>query len=147
MTRFTFPLQKLLNLKKHREDEKAIELAQAQSKLNKEIYQLNIFEDTKKTLFSGDDILSVNLSEMRSSNEYLIQINNQIEQQKNKIMLAKKEVNEKRAVLIKANQEKKSVELLKESQLKAYKKELNRATQIRDNEVASRIIQNNGLQN
>ena len=103
------------------------------------------FGEMKKALFEGDGFISVNLNEMRSSNEYLIQINNQIEQQKKKIIMAEKEVNEKRAVLIKANQEKKSVEFLKENQRQVHKKEANRTAQIRENEVASRIIQNSGL--
>ncbi len=145
MKKFNFPLQKLLNLKKHREDQKAIELGKAQAKRNKEVYQQKIFKDMKKTLLSGDDSASVNLSLMRSSNEYLIQINNQIKLQKDKIKLAEKEVDEKRAVLVKANQEKKSVELLKENQQQDYKKEANRITQIRENEVALRINQNSRL--
>lgn len=145
MKKFNFPLQKLLKLKKYREDQKAIELSHAQDRLNKEIYQLNVFEGTKKTLFAGDDFMSVNLGAMRSSSEYLIQINNQIVRQKNKILFAEKEVNEKRPILMTANQEKKSVELLKENQQKAYKKEANRTARIIEDEVASRIIQNNRL--
>ena len=83
MTKFNFPLQKLLNLKKYHEDQKSIELGHAQAKLNKEEYQLNIFKDMKKALFAGDDFISSNLNAIRSSNEYLIQINNQIEKQGN----------------------------------------------------------------
>lgn len=120
-------------------------MSHAQDKLNKEIYQLNVFEEVKKTLFAGDDFMSVNLGAMRSSSEYLIQINNQIVRQKNKILFAEKEVNEKRPILMTANQEKKSVELLKENQQKAYKKEANRTARIIEDEVASRIIQNNRL--
>ncbi|KAA3617623.1 MAG: flagellar export protein FliJ [Calditrichaeota bacterium] len=145
MAKFNFPLQKLLNLKKYSEDQKAISLGQAQAALNKELYQLKTFEEMKNSLFNGDDFISVNLNALRSSNEYLIQINNQIEQQKQKIALAEKEVDEKRTVLMKANQEKKSVELLKDNQKQVFKKEANRVSQIKEDEVASRIVQSNRM--
>lgn len=145
MNKFSFPLQKLLTVKKHTEDQKAIALGKAMALLNKEKYQLNLLQETKKALFDGADYLSGNLQSMRSSNEYLLQINRQIEEQKEKINLAEKQVQEKRAQLVKANQDKKSVELLKESQLQAFKKEVNRTNQIKEDEVASRVMQNNRI--
>jgi flagellar protein FliJ len=145
MKKFHFPLQKLLNIKKYNEDQKAIELGQVQAKLNKEIYQLNVFSEMKKSLFEGTDFLTSNLNSIRSSSEYLLQINNNIVRQKEKIELIKKEVEAKRVVLIEANREKKSVELLKENQQQGYRKEANRVARINEDEVASRIIQTSGL--
>ncbi len=138
-------MQKLLKIKKYNEDQKAIELGEVQAKLNKEIYQLNVFSEMKKSLFEGNDFLTTNLNSIRSSSEYLLQINNNIVRQKDKIELIKKEVEAKRAVLIEANREKKSVELLKENQQQAYRKEANRVARINEDEVASRIIQTSGL--
>ena len=145
MAKFNFSLQKLLNFRKYHEDERARELSQIQLKLEHENYQLKVLEETKKALFTGNDFMKIDLTSIRSSNEYLIQINAKMKVQKEKIIIVEKEVNEKRAILILANQKKKSVELLKENQVLAFKKEVNRIARINEDEIASRIIQTNGI--
>lgn len=142
MGRFKFSLEKLLQIKKFAEDQKAIELAIAQAKLNNELQQKSTLTDTKGTFFKREN-QSPTLQQLKAGNDYLLQINRQISQTQQKIKSAEKKVDEKRRALTHANQEKKSVELLREKHLMAFKKAENQVAMKNENEIALRMLREN----
>lgn len=139
MARFKFSLQKVLDIRKHQEDQKAIEMQKIQAQLMKEQKKLQTINEHKiKTL--GQPVQSVvNLNMHRVHNDYLNQLSRQIMKQEQNIHSVMKRVDDKRKELAQAVQERKAVELLREKRLIEHKKELNRKAAIQENEVALRM--------
>jgi len=138
MGKFTFSLQKLLDLKQFRENQRAIELGVAQTKLNKEKIKYDDLKEGKQNLFKTQSGKDINLTHVRSLHDYLLQMNSDILKQQKKINMAQKEVEEKRVILVKANQNKKSVELLKDKHQLNHKKTESREAMKIENEIALR---------
>lgn len=144
MAKFRFSLEKLLQIKKFKEDQKAIELAVAQVKLNKIMQEKSSLADLKGVYFTAPPKAQINLQQVRAGNDYLLQINRQIRMAEKNITMAEKKVEEKRRLLTHANQEKRSVELLREKHLLAHKKAENQTAMKTENEVALRMLRDNG---
>ena len=140
MARFKFSLQKLLNVKKFKEDQKAVELAVAQARLNQELQNQKMIGDLKGSYFYKSSGKGATLAELRAGNDYLLQLNRQLVQAKQKITKAENKVDDKRKLLTLANQEKKSIELLKEKKYLQYKKAENQEAMKKENEVALRML-------
>lgn len=139
MGKYKFPLQKLLEVKQYQEDQKAIDLKIAQHKLLQEEEALNRLIEKKMVLLNASNDNGINMSLVRSGHDYLQQINDEITRQKNSVTVAQNDVNASRDVLAKANQEKKSVEILNDKHFEEYKRKMNRLAQINENEVALRM--------
>ncbi|MCB0281043.1 MAG: flagellar export protein FliJ [Calditrichae bacterium] len=144
MAKFRFSLEKLLQIKKFKEDQKAIELAVAQAKLNRILQDKSNLTDKKGVYFTLPMKAEINLQQLRAGNDYLLQINRQIKMAEKNITMAEKKVEEKRLLLTHANQEKRSVELLREKHLLAFKKAENQTSMKNENEVALRMLRDNG---
>ncbi len=143
--RFIFPLQKVLDIRTHQEDQKAIELGQARHALYQEEQKLDHLRIKKSnTLQQSDQDLqqTVRLQQLQVLGTYLDQLNRQIKTKTEEIEQKSRIVEEKRIDLMKASKEKKKVEKLKERQKESYKKETSkRETKIID-EVALRTRKN-----
>lgn len=139
MGKFTFSLQKLLDLKQFRENQRAIELGVAQNRLNEEKNKYNNLNERKQDIFKNLPGSTIDLNEVRSLNDYLLQMSSEIVKQSKKLSQAQNEVEEKRVDLVKANQNKKSVELLKEKHLLKHKKSEHKEAMKIENEIALRI--------
>jgi len=139
MPKFNFSLQKLLDIKGYEEDQKAIDLGVVQRKLNAEMEKLTQL-NTKKAM--ALQLQTSSLAMRITNNNYIQQLGNGIELQKKNILIAEKEVEGRRQLLLEANRDKQSVEILKEKKKVDHKKTENRLATINENEVALRINQN-----
>jgi len=144
---FTFPLQKVLDIRQHVEDQRAVELGQAKQELFKEQSLLNHFKMLKeKALHSSaeETAESLKLSTIQMRESYLMELNDKIEKQHKIIVRKSALVEKKRRELLKATQEKKVVEKLKERQLEIHRKSVRLQENKLIDEVALRVTQRNG---
>ncbi len=139
MARFKFSLQKVLDIRKHREDQKAIEMQKIQMQLIKAQKKLQAINEHKIKALGQPTQPVVDLTMHRVHNDYLNQLSSQIMKQQQKIQSVMKQVDDKRKELAGAVQERKAVELLREKRLMDHKKEINRKAAIQENEVALRM--------
>ncbi len=139
MARFNFKMQRLLEIRKHLENEKALEVHMAEMVLVEKEKELELLESEKRELMSRRDASdTVDLTLTQMFHDYLRQKNNQIAQQHGKIREARKETDARRKELVQKVQERKSIELLKEKKYLEFKKELNKKLALFENEVALR---------
>ncbi|HED09077.1 MAG TPA: hypothetical protein ENJ10_00175 [Caldithrix abyssi] len=139
MAGFKFKLQRLLDIRKHLENEKALEVHMAEMIVVEEKSTLEALETEKAELMArqtGDDLVDITLTQM--FHDYLRQKNNQIVEQDAKIREAQKKTDEKRRELVQRVQDRKSIELLKEKKYLEFKKEVNKKFAVFENEVALR---------
>ncbi len=139
MAGFKFKLQRLLDIRKHLENEKALEVHMAEMIVVEEKSTLEALETEKTELMArqtGDDLVDITLTQM--FHDYLRQKNNQIVEQDAKIREAQKKTDEKRRELVQRVQDRKSIELLKEKKYLEFKKEVNKKFAVFENEVALR---------
>ena len=144
---FSFPLQKVLDMRQHLEDQRAVELGQAKQELFKEQQLLNRLNTLKiEALRASEQELadSLRLNKIRMLESYLVQLNERIERQKEIIMQKNELVEKKRRELLKASQDKKVVEKLKERQFEAHRKSLRLKENKMIDEVALRVTQRSG---
>ncbi len=144
---FLFPLQKVLDVRQHVEDQRAIELGQAKQELFKEQNLLNHLKMLKdKALHTSEEEIaeSLQLSKIQMLESYLIQLNEKIDKQKKIIKKKSEAVEKKRRELLKATQEKKVVEKLKERQLENHRKSVRLQENKMIDEVAINVTQRNG---
>lgn len=139
MARFNFKMQRLLEIRKHLENEKALEVHMAEMVLVEKEKELELLESEKTKLMSRHDASdTVDLTLTQMFHDYLRQKNNQISRQHGKIREARKETDARRKELVQKVQERKSIELLKEKKYLEFKKELNKKLALFENEVALR---------
>ncbi len=139
MAGFKFKLQRLLDIRKHLENEKALEVHMAEMIVAEEKNKLETLETEKAELMArqaDDDYVDITLTQM--FHDYLRQKNNQIAEQDAKIREARKKTDEKRRELVQKVQDRKSIELLKEKKYLEFKKEVNKKFAVFENEVALR---------
>jgi len=128
--RFVFRLEKVLDLRKQKEQEMMRELALAKESLAREE---RILEELRDRLAASRRELLAKQRGCLDPNEiinylrYLDQLREFIELQTLRVLEAERIVEETRELLLQATKEKKIVEKLKENQLKKYKEELMRA--------------------
>jgi flagellar FliJ protein len=121
MRRFKFNLEKILQLRKFREEECKLALGQA-------ISALNIIEnEIKETAFKRHSAASmrfVDVEETASWERYIIRLDQQAKQLTEKAAQAEMVVEEKRALYLEASKDLKAIEKLKEKQKKEHRKEM-----------------------
>jgi len=139
MAKFSFPLQRVLDVRKHLENQKAQELSIVRNKMHYEQQQLNEMKEKKLGQMVTREKGTVNMSEVFSRMAYVGQINKQISEQQKKMNSTQREIEKKRAVLNEAVKERKAVEILKEKHRLEFKKQENREYAKRENEVALRM--------
>ncbi|MCL2720177.1 MAG: flagellar export protein FliJ [Treponema sp.] len=127
MKRFKFPLEKVLQLRKYKEEECKIALGQAISVLNM------IENKIKETAVKHHQAAFQRFNEpldMASWDLYILRLEQEAEKLAAQAAQAQIVVDEKRALYLEAQKDLKAIEKLKEKQKKAYRKEM------LDNEMA-----------
>ena len=139
MAKFKFNLQRLLEIRKHLENQKALEMHMAETQLMEERKALEVLQDEKSRLMSKEkDNSLINITLTGMFHDYLRQKNDQIELQNQRIRKAAREVEKKRRELQQKVKERKSLELLREKKFLEFKKEINRKMAVFENEIATR---------
>jgi len=121
MRRFKFNLEKILQLRKFKEEECKLALGQAISILNK------IENEIKTTALKKFNAASMRFKEpleMASWDLYILRLEKEAEILTEKAAQAEIVVEQKRALYLEAQKDLKAIEKLKEKQQKAYKKEM-----------------------
>ena len=140
MKRFKFNMEKILQLRKSKEEECKLALGQAMSVLNK------IENDIKMTAHKKHDAASqrfINPLDTSSWEIYILRLEQEAEKLSRQAAQAEIVVEEKRAIYLEAQKELKAMEKLKEKRQKEYRKEYfkNEMNQV-DEITASRLISN-----
>jgi len=130
MTGFKFRLEKVLEMRLRKEQEKEKELADLKMlQAREEVFLEQLKEEGKKTKESISEIQdktesSLDLKELISYYEYLENIGERISVQIEQIKLVIESIEKKRGELIEASKERKVIEKLKDNQFKKFKQEL-----------------------
>lgn len=139
-----FSLQKILNLKELLVESHAVELEKSRQDLDQKRNQLESMQVNK------NQTLANNVSNHQSgaalkpmllqlSRDYLVELSTRIEHQEKTVTESTTRVANQHQTLIKANQEKKALEILRSKHLIEYKKALNKKEQLEESEIALRI--------
>jgi len=121
MKRFTFRLEKVLQLRKFKENECKLALGQAISVLNK------IENDMKITAVKRHEAVQQRFNspqDMASWDVYILRLEQEAERLAQRAAQAELVVEEKRALYIEAQKDLKAIEKLKEKRQKEYRKEM-----------------------
>jgi len=121
MKRFSFRLEKVLQLRKFKEDECKIALGQAISILNK------IENDIKITAVKRHNATEQRFNDgqnMLSWDNYILRLEQEAERLEEQAAQAEIVVEQKRALYIEAQKDLKAIEKLKEKQKKEYRKDM-----------------------
>lgn len=139
MKKFRYTLESVLQVKYRLEELALAALAERQGQLIAAQNVLNNILEEKSGHLQA--ILTaqrgpLNLDELLLNQRYLEALNQQISQQKEKIKVLTEALEAQRQVVIQAQQERKTLEILKEKQLHSYYKAVYREEQIVLDEVA-----------
>ena len=137
---YRFKLQVLLNHRRHQEDVCQKQLAQAERQLADEKGKLRQQKRQKRDHLQSLKVKQKalrNVSDIILSVDYIQQLSNKIENQKNCVREATKNVNEKRSELIGIVKKRKTLEKLKEKDLLAYQQKIMQNERKLLDEVAS----------
>jgi len=121
MKRFSFRLEKVMQLRIFKEDECKLALGQAISILNK------IENDIKMTAVKRHNATEQRFNagqDMSSWDNYILRLEQEAEKLANQAAQAELVVEEKRALYIEAQKDLKAIEKLKEKRKKEYRKEI-----------------------
>jgi len=145
---FNFSLQKVLDLRKHEEDQRSVELTKAQQKLMNEEIRLKKLNQSKEEVLQKDSTESdsevdISLTELKVTNQYIEQMNEEITLQKDQVKKSNKTVEKNRENLLSAVKNKKVVELLKERYSEKYRKIRNLEATKNESEIALRVSMRN----
>ena len=138
MKRFKFSMEKILQLRKFKEEECKLALGQAISALNK------IENDIKTTAVKKHNAAGERFKEPLETSSwefYILRLEQEAEKLAEKAAKAEIVVEEKRAVYLDASRDLKAIEKLKEKQQKEYRKEYFKNEMNHVDEItASRLI-------
>jgi len=140
MKRFKFNLEKILQLRKFREEECKLALGQAVSFLNK------IENDIKETALKRHEAASlrfIDVAQTASWEYYIKRLDQMSDRLTEQAAQAQLVVEEKRAEYLEAQKDLKAIEKLKEKQQKEYRKEMfnNEMNEV-DNLTSARFARN-----
>ena len=121
MKKFSFNLQKVMQLRKFREEECKLALGQAISALN--AIENEIMKTAVRRHEAAEQRLA-NPQEMREWDYYILRLDREAESLAEQAAQAEMIVEEKRELYLEASRELKAVEKLKEKKQKEYRKEL-----------------------
>jgi len=124
MKPFVFSLEKVLNLRRYREDEARIELGRAIGVLAD--IENNIRACGQERLRAASEQFSQgnNMVQMQQYAFYLMRLDNTLEQLHKEAALAEMKVEEARGAFLEASRERKVLDKLKEKRQKEYRKEM-----------------------
>ncbi len=145
---FRFSLQKVLEVRRHKENQKAIELGQARHDLFREKDKLIRLEDEKNSFFStigNEENGNMKVTALQINESYLTDLNEKIKHQHVSISEKEQVVEDKRQELLQVSKEKKIVEKLKDKQWESHKKDIRRQLTKFEDEVAIRVTQKGNI--
>ncbi len=131
---YEFRLQRLLDMREKIEDDKKVHFMEACNRKNKVESSLNNLQENYSkysTIQVGKDTV-----QRKIQYHYLNLLSNSIEGTKIQLVEEKKVVEEKRVELVKAQVDKKTVEILKEKSYKRFIAEENHIEQLQNDEFA-----------
>jgi len=139
-----FALQKILDLKELIVESRAVELEKSKQDLNDKQYELESMQYNKsQTLVSNGDIQRsgavLNPMQLQLSRDYVVQLTAHIEKQVKTVAESSSRVSDQHQALIKVNQEKRALEILRSKHLDEYKKEVQKKERSEESEVALRL--------
>ncbi len=138
---FRFSLQKVLDVRKQVEELMAVHLKQSQVKLDTEARIMEELHTKKEsTMDESTNIEDLSVTQLQLAMDYIQQINEMIAKQQEIVKLSEQKVEENRSKLIKASQDKKVVESLKEKQFESWHKDNKKREQNKENEIAQEVI-------
>jgi flagellar FliJ protein len=144
---YNFSLQKVLDVRKHTEDQRSVELSRSRQKLKQEQERLEHLSTQKNSILSKDTYnaseIEVSLNDLKVTNNYIEQLNKDIHLQQDQVNRSNSEVETNRNELMNAMKDKKAVELLKERYTARYNKMKNLEASKNESEVALRIAMKN----
>ena len=140
-------LQKILDLKELIVESRAVELEKANQDLVHKRDQLTSMQNSKdSTLNSTGDFqhsgATMNPLQLQLSRDYVVQLSDRIKNQEKAVAETNTKVSDQREALVKANQEKKILELLKAKHMVEYKKEVQKKEMLDESEIALRLQRN-----
>lgn len=139
-----FALQKILDLKELMVESHAVELEKSKQELTSKQVELETLQHNKaRTLAKNGDFqkpgASLNPMQLQLSRDYVVQLSTHIENQAKTVEESSTRVSDQREALIKVNQEKKALEILKDKHLVEYKKEVQKKERSEESEIALRL--------
>lgn len=134
MSSFNFRLQKILEMRIDKEETAKLELKKAIDEKNKTADKLEKLEGKFEKTYNNKNI--GNVVERKLKENYLNKLDDEIAVTKDDIVSCDENVYKKRADLILAQRDKKSVEILKEKQYKEFVLEENSIEQRNNDEFA-----------
>lgn len=140
MHKFAFRLESVLNLKAQMEDNAKNNLARATKELENHkdyLEELKNENDASINSLTEEVDVGVPVYRVRLYNNYLSLMKEKIVNQKENVNIAEHNVDTNREVLIKAMQERKVLEKLKDKKFDEYVKEQNKAEQLGIDELNS----------
>ncbi len=140
--RFRFSLQKVLDLREHKEEQKAIELGKAKAELQKKEQALNRLSEEKERQINEAKWYQSeqpNLNAIRVAGSYVEQLNTAISLTKQQVKEKNKKVEIRRTELLSAVKDKKIVEMLKKKKIEEYKREVLHLERKNEDELAIRM--------
>ncbi|PYG89821.1 flagellar FliJ protein [Ruminiclostridium sufflavum DSM 19573] len=140
MQKFAFRLESVLKLKVQMEDNAKNNLARSTKELERQkayLEELNNVKNASVSSLSGEVDEGIPVYRVRLYNNYLSLMKEKIINQKENVNVAQDNVDTNREGLIKAMQERKVIEKLKERKFEDYIKEQNKSEQIIIDELNS----------
>jgi flagellar FliJ protein len=122
MRRFNFNLQKILDLREHREREAKIELGKAVGALS--LIEQRIEAVSLERARAMTDRYSHSMADFQSYDRYIQRLEQAAEKLQKEAVLAELEVNEKRDLFVEASRDRKVLDKVQERRRRAYRKEM-----------------------
>lgn len=140
---FNFSLEKVLEIRQYQENKQALKLHNSKKVLKTEEQKLDTLKDNKKSTINHQKNKTVkdytiNINELRITQDYLNQLNTYIEQQNKRVRDSDAAVRGELQRLKEAVKDKKIVEKLKERYLDEFKKSKNLQENKMQDEIAIR---------
>jgi flagellar FliJ protein len=124
MKRFNFTLQKVLQMRKHIEEEKKADLGRAVSALNILESRIETAAQKKQQAASQRFSSAGGMESVHVWDNFIVRLDQEVDRLTVEAARAELEVEEKRAVYLEASRDLKIIEKLKEQRQKEYRKEM-----------------------
>ena len=124
MKPFVFSLEKVLNLRRYREDEARVELGRAISILADIENRIQTYGQERLRAASEQFSQGNSMVQIQQYAIYLVRLDNTLEQLHKEAALAELKVEEARGAFLEASRERKVLDKLKEKRQKEYRKEM-----------------------
>ncbi len=141
---YSFSLQKVFDHRKRIEEKKAIDLSRESIILKNRMNEFDLLEEKKEEALNHNSNEAKNTENMELNNlkirkDYVVQINNELTNQAQKVEEANVKVEKSREKLLDATKDKKILEKLNEHKYEEYKKDKKLEQNKTDNEISGRI--------